>query len=369
MADVGYFRSPDGGRTMQWITKDISNNIKSIVAAPAQPGRLYATGPREWQWHANELFISDDAGLSWRRSGLKGISDMEDRRSETVVAHPAKKDEVWITVSGAIKPGEGGPWRSLDGGQNWTWQGQGLPDADHFFRSGYWVAGPELAISGDGSMIATSNDRRLLARRAANDNSWTMLTLPAGAPNCVAADPLQIGRFYLALQDGGLWRSDDSGQTWTNIVDRDINWVTPDLKVKERVAAISPSGVLVSNDAGVTWREMSRALPYRHSRNVVCFAGERVIVGTGGNGVFYAPLSSLQGTATSRARKIVASTQNNTLVQEKVQDSSAVDVAALSVSVASNDRNIHYVGRFMSAASTTEIRPGQVLRGPRAQSH
>jgi hypothetical protein len=37
----------------------------------AQPGRLYATGPREWQWHANELFISDDAGLSWRRSGLK----------------------------------------------------------------------------------------------------------------------------------------------------------------------------------------------------------------------------------------------------------------------------------------------------------
>jgi lysophospholipase L1-like esterase len=301
MADVGYFRSPDNGSSMQWITKDISNNIKSIVAAPAQPGRLYATGPREWQWHANELFISDDAGLSWRRSGLKGIPGMEERRSETVVAHPAKKNEVWITVSGAIKPGEGGPWRSTDGGQSWTWQGQGLPATDHFFRSGYWVAGPELAISADGSMIATSNDRRLLARRGPNDNSWTMLDLPAGAPNCVTADPLQTGRFYLALQDGGLWRSDDSGKSWKNIIDRDINWVAPDIKVRGRLAAVAPWGILVSNDAGATWREMSRALPYRHSRNVVCFAGEQVVVGTGGNGVFYAPLSSLQGAATSRA--------------------------------------------------------------------
>jgi hypothetical protein len=55
---------------------------------------------------------------------------------------------------------------------------------------------------------------------------------------------------------------------------------------------------------------MNRALPYRHSRNVVCFAGEQIVVGTGGNGVFYAPLSSLQGTATSRARKALVNTQN-----------------------------------------------------------
>jgi photosystem II stability/assembly factor-like uncharacterized protein/lysophospholipase L1-like esterase len=337
MADVGYFRSPDSGRTMQWITRDISNNIKTVAAAPAQPGRVYATGTRKWEWFVNEVFISDDAGLTWRRSGLKGIPNMEERRSETVVAHPTKKDEVWVTISGAVKPGEGGPWRSVDGGQNWTWQGQGLPDVDHFFRSGYWVAGPELAISPDGSMIATSNDRRLLARRGPNDTSWTMMNLPAGAPNCLAADPLQTGRFYMALQDGGLWRSDDSGHTWKNVIDRDINWVTPDLKVRGRVAAVSPQGILVSTDAGTTWREMSRALPYRHSRNVVCFAGEQVIVGTGGNGVFYAPLSSLQGKATSRARVAATSTQNS--------NSSPV-VTALPVKVAANDRNIRYEGRF-----------------------
>jgi photosystem II stability/assembly factor-like uncharacterized protein len=308
MADVGYFRSPDSGKTMQWITNGISNNIKTIFPSMAQPGRLYATGPREWQWHANEMFISDDAGLSWRRSGLNGIPKMEERRCETVVAHPTKKDDVWVTISGPIKPGEGGPWHSVDGGKTWKWEGTGLPEVDQFFRSGYWVSGPELAISADGSLVATSDDRRLLARRGPNDDKWTMLDLPGGAPNCVTADPLQAGRFYLALQDGGLWRSDDSGKSWKNIVDRDIHWVTPDLKVRGRVAAVAPWGVLVSTDSGATWRDMSRALPYRHSRNVVCFAGEQVVVGTGGNGVFYAPLSSLQGAATSRARSTARAT-------------------------------------------------------------
>jgi photosystem II stability/assembly factor-like uncharacterized protein len=333
MADVGYFRSPDNGKTMQWITKGISNNIKSIVAAPTQPGRLYATGPREWQWHANEVFISDDAGLSWRRSGLKGIPEMETRRSEFVAAHPAKKDEVWVTISGPVKPGQGGPWRSTDGGQNWTWQGQGLPELDAFFHSSYWVAGPELAISGDGSMIASSDDKHLLARRGPNDAAWTMIKVPDGAPNCVSADPLQPGRFYVALQGGGLWRSDDSGQSWKNIIDRDINWVTPDLKVKDRVAAVAPWGVLVSTDAGATWREMSRALPYRHSRNSVCFAGEQIVVGTGGNGVFYAPLTALQGTAVPRARN--QSTLTPVVASE-----------ALPVAIAATDKNIRYVGRF-----------------------
>ena len=355
MADVGYFRSPDGGRTMQQVNRDISNNIKCIAPAPSQPGRVYATGPREWQWHANEVFISDDAGKSWRRSGLKGIPDMETRRSETVAPHPAKRDEVWVTISGAIKPGEGGPWRSLDGGQTWEWQGQGL-SGDSFYRKDYWVSGPELAVSGDGSLVTTSNDRGLLARRAPGEDKWTMIEVPGGKPNCIASDPLTPGRFYAALQDGGLWRSDDGGRSWKNIVDRDINWVAPDFKVRNRLAAVAPWGVLVSTDAGKTWREASRALPYRHARNVVCIAGERIVVGTGGNGVFTAPIASLQGQATSRARIVaVANSSSNVshtssapqvLASAQVQPDQPQDAAPLPVAIAWNDPSLQLQGRF-----------------------
>ncbi|HVF85461.1 MAG TPA: GDSL-type esterase/lipase family protein [Abditibacteriaceae bacterium] len=336
MADIGYFRSRDGGRSTEQFTKDISSNIKCIAPAPGQPGRIYATGPRGWEWQANELFISDDTGLTWRRSGLSGIPDMENRRSETVAPHPAKKDEVWITVSGTVKAGEGGPWRSLDAGKTWTWQGAGLPQDGEFFHKSYWVAGPELAISPDGSMIATSDDRGLMARRGPNETSWTMVKVPAGGPNCVAADVLRPGRFYVAMKEGGLWRTDDGGKSWKNLVERDVFWVSPDMTKPGRVAVTTQDSVLVSNDEGATWREMSRALPYRHPRNVVCFAGENVVVGTGGNGVFHAPLSSLQGAATSRALK---TTQVNDITKE-------VSTQTLPLQIAANDARLRYVGRF-----------------------
>jgi hypothetical protein len=135
-----------------------------------------------------------------------------------------------------------------------------------------------------------------------------MVDVPDGAPNCIASDPLTPGRFYLALQGGGLWRSDDGGQSWKNAVARDVNWVAPDFKVANRVAAVTPTGVLVSTDAGATWREASPALPYRHARNTVCFAGEQIVVGTGGNGVFTAAVSSLQGAARPLARAASTST-------------------------------------------------------------
>ena len=329
MADVGYFRLENGGARAQQVTTEISNNIKCIAPAPAQAGRVYATGTADGEWKANAVFVSDDAGKSWRASPMRGLPDMKERRCQTIAAHPTRRDEVWLTVSGEVKPGEGGPWRSLDGGESWTWQGAGL--SGDWFGAGFWVAGPELAVSGDGSIVASSNDHRLLARRGANEESWQIVPLPAGAPNCLSADPLAPGRFYLAAQSGGLWRSDDGGRAWRNIVKSDVQWVAPDFTVRDRLAAVTPTSVLVSLDAGASWRAMSDALPYRHARNVVCLAGDRVFVGTGGNGVFWALLSSLQGQAVS-----LANAQIQTVAQ----------VAPLPVVVAPADPKLRYVGRF-----------------------
>lgn len=301
-ADVGYFRSSDGGRTMTWNNRGISNNIKCLAPSRTQPGRLYAVGPAEWQWHANALFVSDDEGATWRRASMQGLPDMERRRCNTVVAHPARPDEVWLAVSGPVKPGDGGPWCSRDGGTTWQWRGEGLPAVDAFYRQDIWVAGPELAISADGSMVTISDDKGHVARREAGGANWTPLSRPDGAFNCVAADPLVAGRFYVACQQGGLWRSEDGGVSWMNVIDRDVHWVAPDWHARDRIAAVRPDGVLVSGDAGETWRPLDRSLPYRHGRNVVCFAGEQVVVGTGGNGVFRAPLTSLSGTPKRLAR-------------------------------------------------------------------
>jgi hypothetical protein len=73
--------------------------------------------------------------------------------------------------------------------------------------------------------------------------------------------------------------------------------------VKGRVAAGTEDGVILSLDGGNTWRALDKQLPYRIN-NMVAFAGERLIVGTGGNGAFWMPLSP-RGRQPVRARPVV----------------------------------------------------------------
>ncbi len=288
MADLGYFRSSDRGSTFAWTPKGISNNIRPMAVTLAQPGRAYAVGPMEWQWHANQVFISDDAGKQWRRSAMRGLPDMKERRCNSIVADGKQRDRVYITVSGKVAVGEGGVYRSDDGGQNWTWVGAGLPTVDHLFRNNIWVHGPELASSGDGSLLAISVDRNRLMRWEEKTRQWSELRLPAGGSAfAVFADVHQAGRFYLCMQAGGLWRSDDGGDTWAQVLNRPAYWWTVDYHQPEHLAVVSAHEVLFSVDGGKNWAVLDKALPYRHMRNQVCFAGDRIIVGTGGNGIFW----------------------------------------------------------------------------------
>ena len=288
MADLGYFRSTDRGRTYAWTPTGISNNIRPISVTLAQPGRAYAVGPMEWQWQANQVFVSDDAGKQWRRSAMRGLPDMKERRCNTIVADGRQRDRVYITVSGKVAAGEGGVYRSDDGGQNWTWMGAGLPTIDHLFRNNIWVHGPELASSSDGTLLAISVDRNRMMRYDNRAQRWAELQLPSGGSAfALFTDPHQAKRFYLCLQAGGLWRSDDGGDTWKQVLDRPAFWWTVDYEQPDHQAVVSAHEVLLSVDGGKNWAVLDKALPYRHMRNQVCFAGDRIIVGTGGNGAFW----------------------------------------------------------------------------------
>ena len=173
MADLGYFRSTDGGSAFSWNNNGITNNIKSIAPCAGKPGVMYAVGPQRWEWHANQVFVSEDFGEKWRAVSMQGLPDMKDARCNTIVVHPSDPSEVYITVSGKVAPGGGGIYRWT--GERWEWAGQGLPAEDHLFRKDIWVHGPELAISSDGALMAMSSDRGMLFRRDAQQGSWSQI--------------------------------------------------------------------------------------------------------------------------------------------------------------------------------------------------
>lgn len=289
LADVGYFRSTDGGATFQLNKNGISNNIKHIAVSPSRPSRLYAVGPREWHWHANQVFVSDDSGESWRRSPMTGLPDMKDRRCNTIAVHPARPDEAWLVLDGPVRPEKGGVWRSTDAGASWTWLGAGLPEGAGLFRTDIWVAGPEIAVSTDGSALAGSDDTGRLFAFDPQTARWNEIPRlsPDGGVNAVAADPSAPGRYYVARKEGGLWRSDNAGRDWSRVSALNTWSFAIDPRDPRRLALNGDAGIHLSADAGRTWRRLDAGLPYRHSRNVLAFAGDRLVVGTGGNGAFW----------------------------------------------------------------------------------
>lgn len=300
MADLGYFRSTDSGARFEWNSKGISNNIKSIATTLAQPGRMYAVGPKQWHWYANQVFVSDDFGQRWRRPAMKGLPNMEEARCNTIAASQTEPNVAYLTISGPIAPNQGGVYRTDDAGMNWTWIGQGMPQQDSFFRTDIWVHGPEVAAARDGSLMAISCNRGQIVRFDPAAKAWSAVARPGrgqGGPNGVIADPSTPPRFYLAMKEGGLFRTDDAGITWNQLTNRDVYWVAVDALNSQRLAATTWDGAIASNDGGKTWHELDSALPYRHPRNVVGIAGDRIFVGTGGNGVFWAPFPTGMGKA------------------------------------------------------------------------
>lgn len=297
MADNGYFYSTDGGERFQHVGEGISNNIKCIALSPKLESRIYAVGPRTWEWEANQVFVSIDRGLHWVRSPMEGLPDMAQHKCNTIAVDPEHPYTVYLAVSGKAAPGDGGLYRSTDGGRKWSWYGDGLPAGAALYRESIWGHGPEIAVDRAGNLLTISTLTGQVYRRAAGAATWVKVEVPAlGQPSEVVTSARRPGHFYLATS-AGLWLSEASGATWHRAYQGNVAHVAVDGRdvpnddfAPERLAIGTDDGVVLSNDDGKTWTPLDKRLPYRVN-NIVAFAGDRLLAGTGGNGAFWMPLT------------------------------------------------------------------------------
>jgi len=85
-------------------------------------------------------------------------------------------------------------------------------------------------------------------------------------------------------------RSDDGGATWKKVFAGAVHHVAVDGAHADRLAAGTADGIVLSADGGATWQMQDRKLPYR-VYDLVCFAGDRLLAGSGGSGAFWMSLS------------------------------------------------------------------------------
>jgi photosystem II stability/assembly factor-like uncharacterized protein len=228
----GVWKTVDAGHTWLPISDgQISvGPIGAIDVALTNPSIVYAgTGSSKIRSNISigrGLYKSSDAGKTWTFLGLRDVGQIA-----TIRINPIDADEVFVAASGNpfLANKERGVWRTRDGGKSWKQVFSLTPDlgaADLELQPGHpnvvfatmWhgLRKPWTIISGspasEGAGIYKSTD---------SGDTWTKLSagLPGelfGRANVSISNsaPDRIYALIEAKPGSGLYRSDDAGATW-----------------------------------------------------------------------------------------------------------------------------------------------------------
>ncbi len=200
----GVYRSGDGGKTWQHRGLKESHHVAKIVVHPREPDTAYVAALGHL-WGKNKergVFKTTDGGKTWQHSldlgDETGCIDLvmapDDPQAVYAAAYRVRRDS-FSGGNPAIQFGpKAGLYRTRDGGKNWVKLTRGLPTR-HYGRCGLDV---------------WRKDGRTLYAVVQTDR--TDISKVAGQPASRPGALLQVER-------GGIFRSDDGGDSWVKVND------------------------------------------------------------------------------------------------------------------------------------------------------
>ncbi len=224
----GIYKSLDAGRTWTHLGLRDGQQIPMIAVDPRDPNRLFVAvlghpyGPNA----ERGLYRSVDGGQTFEKVLFRD----ENTGAMDVVIDPANPQTVYAALwearqgpweNGAFFGPGSGVFKSTDGGTTWRQLTNGLP------------ATGEL-LGRAGLEIARSNPRRLYAIAGTTKES------------------------------GGVYRSDDAGETWQRVNDDDRLWGRPGDFNEVRADPTNPDVVYVANI--VTWKSTDGGRTFKSLR-------------------------------------------------------------------------------------------------------
>ncbi len=226
----GVWKSIDGANTWSPVfDKDGAPSIGSIAVAVSDPNVIYVgTGEACIRGNISQgdgVWKSVDAGKSWKSVGLK-----DSRAIGKVIVNPRNPDIVFVAALGhPYGPNtERGVFRTTDGGKTWDKvlykdENTGAidvafdPQNPNILFASLWEARRtpwSLSSGGPGSGVYRSSDGGATWKRLQEQEHG----LPKGPFGriglAVGANSERVYAIIEAKEAGGLYRSDDGGDTW-----------------------------------------------------------------------------------------------------------------------------------------------------------
>ena len=231
----GIWKTTNAGQSWDNITdgrSDISS-VGAIAVASSDPNVIYAGSGesqlREDLTYGTGMYRSTDAGLTWHHLGLTGTQQIGAVRID-----PRDPDRVYVAALGhAFGPNaERGVYRTTDGGRTWR-KILFLNDSTGANDISIDPSNPRILFASMYKFqrspwgMQAGGGRSGLWKSTDGGDSWTEITANAGMPKGpigkigVAVSPANPRRIYASVEakdtSGGIFRSDDGGDSWLRI--------------------------------------------------------------------------------------------------------------------------------------------------------
>ncbi len=239
--------------------------IQSLAYSPVRPETLYLG------CDVGGFYRSDDGGRTWsiHNTGLR------DRWVEAIVPHPTEPKVLYLATLSGVH-------RSDDGGDTWTWLRDGFPPAARYAYSAPIGAllldpkHPETLYAGIGNPRRRSGGAGAVFRTDDGGTHWVLANQPGSLPDKAYVCDLLLrpDGSLLATTQFGLYHSADRGATWTpwgaELKDRPTRRLACAPSRPEVLYCTVDStpgqlpwdgGVWRSDDGGASWTRKIKGLP------------------------------------------------------------------------------------------------------------